>query len=119
MRNQRTTLEMIKIIIKYEPIYLILMIPQIIINSILPIFIIYFPKLIIDRLIADEVNYKEIFNIVIIYGLILLVIRVIQVYLQSRVSLIGERFTLKLKKEIGIISSEVDLEDVEKLVSKI
>lgn len=114
MKNQRTALDMIKIIKKYEPLYLILMIPRIIISSILPVLIVYFPKLIIDRLIADEIDYKEIFNVVIIYILILLVTRVIQVYLQSRMSFIDERFSLKLKKEIGSIASEVDLEDVEK-----
>lgn len=114
MKSQKTTLDMIKIVKRYEPLYLILMIPRIIINAILPIVLVYFPKLIIDRLIADNIEYKDIFKIVLIYALILLIMKVIQTYLQSKTSLIAERFTLKLKEEIGTISSLVDLEDVEK-----
>lgn len=114
MKNQRSTLDMIKIIRKYEPWYLIFMIPRIIINSLLPVLITYFPKLIIDKLIVDDIKFKETFNVVLIYGLILLVSRIIQVYLQNKISLLGERFTLRLKEEIGSISSEVGLEDVEK-----
>lgn len=113
MKNKTAILDILKILKKFEPLYLLLITPRLVINASLPILLVYFPKLIIEHLIIQS-SYFEIIIIIIVFVVILLTVRLIQIYLQSVANLLSERFALKLKNEIADLSTKITLEDLEK-----
>ena len=53
-RLLRTPLEIVKIIAEYEPTYFAFSVPQIIVSAFLTLAAVYFPKLIIERLMGGQ-----------------------------------------------------------------
>ena len=104
--------EIIRIILKYEPLYLLFAFPQIIFNSALPILYVYFPKIIIEQL-TDGYNYTDIIRTISVYALILLLVNVAVILLKNKSDLHGDIFAKRLKSKIGLISMDLELKDIE------
>lgn len=111
--NIAAPIEIIKIIAKHEPHYLLYAFPQIIINAVLPLLHVYFPMLIIDRLTVGSYNYVDIFTLVLIYISILLVLSLVNTILKNKSDIHATIFSSKLKNEIGKIAMRLDLKDIE------
>ena len=105
-------LEIIKIIAKHEPLYLIYALPQIILNAVLPILYVYFPKLIIEELTSGN-PYGGVARTIMIYGCILLFINITNAYLKNKSDMRAITFSSKLKNEIGKISMRLEVKDIE------
>lgn len=110
-------IEIVKIIGKYEPLYFVFALPQVILSAALPLLYVYAPKLIIEKL-ADGSPYVDIVKVIAIYAGILLVINIIKTYLGNESSLCAEKFTRKLRNEIGKITTELELKDMESAASR-
>ncbi len=104
--------DIIKIIIKFEPKYLLFALPQIIFNAVLPVLYIYFPKLIIE-LLTSSASYVDILYAIAIYVVIILFINLINTYLSNKSMLLGEDFTKTIKREIGHLVMKSQFYDVE------
>lgn len=105
-------LEIVKIIAKHEPLYLIYALPQIVLNAALPLLYVYFPKLIIEQLTNGN-PYSDIIKTIGIYGCILLLINVTNVFLQNKSDMRATVFSSKLRNEIGKMSMRLKLKDIE------
>jgi len=105
--------EIIKIIAKYEPLYLLFALPQMILNAILPLLYVYFPRLIIEQLTINENTYASVIKIISIYACILLFINLVNVFLKNKSGMRAITFSSKLKNEIGKIAMWFELKDIE------
>lgn len=105
-------LEIIKIIAKHEPLYLICALPQIALNAVLPLLYVYFPKLIIEELTSGN-PYSDTAKTIAIYGVILLLINITNIFLQNKSGMRAALFSSKLRNEIGKISMRLELKDIE------
>lgn len=105
-------IEIIKIIVKYEPLYLLFALPQVFLTSTLPILYVYFPKLIIEEL-TGGISYTNIVKTIMIYASILLIMNITKAFLSNKSNLYTEKFSNKLRFEIGKITTEVELKDIE------
>jgi ABC-type multidrug transport system fused ATPase/permease subunit len=110
-------IQIIKIIAKHEPLYLIYAFPQIILNAGLPLLYVYFPKLIIEQLTSNN-DYNDIIKTISIYVGILLFINVTNAFLKNKSGLRADLFSKGLKNEIGKISMKLELKDIESPESK-
>ena len=66
-----TPVKIVKLIFKYEYCYVIWMIPQIIINSILPLLYVYAPKLIIEKMTDGSDRMITVYTILIYVSILL------------------------------------------------
>jgi len=105
-------LEVIKVIAKNEPLYLYYVLPQIILNAILPILYIYFPRLVIEQLMSGN-PYSEVVRVIVIYICILLFVNAANLLLKYKSDIHSELFASKLKNEIGKISMDLEVKDIE------
>jgi len=105
-------LEIIRIIAKHEPLYLLYALPQIVLNAALPLLYVYFPKLIIEQLTGENF-YIDVIKTITIYGCILLFINLANVFLRNKSDMRAVTFSSKLKNEIGKISMRLELKDIE------
>lgn len=105
-------LEIIRIIAKHEPLYLICALPQIVLNAALPLLYVYFPKLIIEELTGGS-PYGDVIRTIAIYGGILLFINLANAYLKNKSGMRAITFSSRLRNEIGKISMRLELKDVE------
>ena len=105
-------IEIIKIISKHEPLYLLYALPQIVLNAALPLLYVYFPKLIIEQLTSDN-PYSSVIKTITIYGCILLFINAANVFLKNKSDMRAITFSSNLKNEIGKISMRLELKDIE------
>lgn len=104
--------EIIKIITKYEPLYLAYALPQVILTAVLPLLYVYAPKMIIEKL-TDGSPYIDVINVIAIYAGILLLINIINTIIGSKSGLCAEKFSKKLRFEIGKITMGLELKDIE------
>lgn len=104
--------EIIKIIAKYEPLYIAYALPQVILTAVLPLLYVYAPKMIIEKL-TDGSPYIDVINVIAIYTGILLLINIINTILSSKSGLYAEKFSKKLRFEIGKITMELAFKDIE------
>jgi ABC-type siderophore export system fused ATPase/permease subunit len=112
LQKFNASIDIIKIIAKYEPSYLLFALPQIIINSILPLLYVYAPKLIIEKLTNGNV-YSEVVRVILIYCGILLILNLTNQILSAKSGLAADKFTKKLRYEIGKITMSLELKDIE------
>ena len=110
-------LEIIKIIAKHEPLYLLYALPQMILNAALPLLYVYFPMLIIERLTSDY-SYGDIIKTIAIFCGVLLFINAANVFLRNKSGMRAITFSSKLKNEIGKISMRFELKDIESTKSR-
>jgi ATP-binding cassette subfamily B protein len=105
-------LGIIQIIAKYEPMYLFWSLPQIILNAVLPLLYVYAPKLIIGKL-TDGSPYKDVICVILVYCGILLILNIANKYLSGKSGFAADRFTKKLRFEIGKTVMRLDIGDME------
>ncbi len=105
-------LEIIKIIAKHEPYYLFYALPQIVLNAVLPLLYVYFPKLIIEQLTGGN-SYSNIIKTITTYVCILLFINTANIYLQNKSGMCAVTFSAKMRNEIGRIAMRLELKDIE------
>lgn len=110
--NFINSINVVSIIARYEPLYLLVIIPQIILDAILPILYVYFPKIIIQELM-NKSEYNIILDVIITYGIVLIIIKVVINYLNSYSMLLTERFSKQLKFSIGKLAMEIELKEIE------
>lgn len=108
----KSPIEIIKIIKKYEPKYLLAAIPQIFLGAILPLLYVYYPKLIIDEL-TSNVTYFVIGRTISTFGVLLLSVTLCNGYLKDKSQYHAELFIKKLKYEIGNVAMQMELSDIE------
>lgn len=109
MKKYNSTIRMIS---KTEPSFMIWMLAQIIISSMIPILTVYAPKLIIEAL-TDEKSFSDVLRIVMLYGVLLLILNFINTNFESKSKLAADRFTKKLRFEIGKITMSMELSEIE------
>lgn len=104
--------EILKIIAKHEPLYLVYAFPQVILTAVLPLLYVYMPKLIIEKL-TDGSQYSDVVRIIAIYAGILLMINIGNKVLVNKSGLYADNFSKKLRFEIGKITMRLELKDIE------
>lgn len=109
----KSPVKIIKIIGKFEPLFLFYSIPQILIKSILPLLYVYFPKVLIGYLTTANILYSKIATTIIIYVLVLLILNILNAILKNKMDLHADLFSKKIKNRIGNISMNLTLQDIE------
>lgn len=109
----KSPIEIIKIIGKFEPVFLFFSFFQIIIKATLPILYVYFPKILIDLLSSSNIKYLQIAQIIFIYSLILLILNIINSILKNRIDFHADVFSKKVKNKIGSISMQLEFQNLE------
>lgn len=105
-------LEILKQIHKYCPEYYLLFIVRVIPGTFLPLLSVYIPKLIIDGLTKDW-KYSAIARIIGLFGVILLVCRLLISFLDKKSALCTEKFSSLLSEDIGSRAMRLGLEEIE------
>lgn len=108
----KSSFDLIKIILKLEPVYLIYIVPKIIISAILPVLYVYFPKLIIEQLIMKNPFY-DVLKIIVIFVFILLVLNIVNTILNNKSKRHLDNFPKKMKLDIGKIIMELEMKEIE------
>lgn len=111
-------LGIVRIIAKYEPVYLVWSFPQILLNAALPLLYVYAPKLIIEKLTdisqcTDGSPYTDVLRVILTYCGVLLAVNIVNQYLSGKSGFAADRFTKKLRFEIGKTVMRLDIEDME------
>ena len=109
----RASFSIIKLIYKFQPLIVVYSFLSIIFKSINPLLIIYFPKIIIEKLTINTVSYSEIATTIGIYAAILIIINIFNSILKNKIDLHSDIFSKKIKNKIGNISMSLDLKDIE------
>lgn len=102
----------IKIIFDYEPRYFFYVIPEILLSGMLPLLLVYFPKLIIDAII-NQPTYIDVIKVILIYGSLLFIMNGLKITLSNRSSLYANHFSKKLQMAIGKTTMAMDLSAIE------
>jgi len=105
-----------KIIAKHEPLYMVYVLPQIIFNAALPLLYVYFPRLIIEQLTSE--NYNDVIRVITLYVCILLFINISNVFMKNKSEMHATLFSSKIRNEIGKISMDFELKDIESVESR-
>ena len=109
----RASFSIIKLIYKFQPLIVVYSFLSIIFKSINPLLIIYFPKIIIEKLTINTVSYSEIATTIGIYAAVLIIINIFNSILKNKIDLHSDIFSKKIKNKIGNISMSLDLKDIE------
>lgn len=107
-----TPWSMLRLLIKHEPLYIAYALPQTLIDAVLPLLYVYFPKLILERLTCGD-KYEATLMIIAIYGAALLALNFAVTLCKNKSDMYAERFSLKLRHEIGSIAMDMPLERIE------
>lgn len=108
----KTPIKIVKIIAEYEPLYFVFSAPQVIINALLTLVTVYFPKLIIEQLTGGQ-SYSVVLTLIIGYILMLIILNVVDVILRNKSSLRTAMFSSKIKKKVGYNSMHIELNALE------
>ena len=111
-RLLRTPLEIVKIIAEYEPTYFAFSVPQIIVSAFLTLAAVYFPKLIIERLMSGQ-SYSASLSVILGYATVLLLLKVGEVVLRNKSSLRAAMFSSKIRKKVSQNSMHTELSAIE------
>lgn len=111
-QNLIAPIKLFKMIGRYEPLYMVLMLPKILLSAVLPILYVYFPKLFIEKLTNGE-DYRTIIQTVLLYVSILLVVNMTNSVLSNKTSFLVDRFSKKLREETGRMTMSLTLEHME------
>lgn len=112
LKRMGSTLQMMRLILTYEPAYIGFALPSIVIASILPLLGVYAPKLILEKLMGGS-NYIDILRVIGLYVAALLLLRVIGKWLTGKLTLLGDRFTKKVRAGIGQRTMKLSFAEVE------
>ncbi len=112
LKRMGKTWQMLRLIRTYEPAYMGFAIPSIVIASILPLIGVYAPKLIIEKL-TDGSAYSDVLRVIGFYMGILFLLNVIGKWLTGRLTFSGDRFTKKVRAEIGERTMKLGFAEVE------
>lgn len=107
-----TPIRIVRIISHYEPIYLFLALPQIVIYAVLPLLSVHIPKQILEAL-TEMQSFENVVQIILCYGVLLLLLNIGGKLLTDQSHFAAERFTKKLRFEIGKITAHLELSDME------
>ena len=106
------SINIFRIIGKYEPLYLVFVVPSILISSLLTILYVYFPKLFIEQLTNGN-TYREIAKLILIYIGILLILNGFKAFLSNKITFCVDHFSKKLQLATGSITMSMPLADME------
>lgn len=116
MKNFRENLaasgRIVKIFAKTEPTYFGWSVPQTAVSAVLPLLYVYAPKRILERL-TDGSPYRAVFTTVLIYMAVLLALNLLNTFFSSKSRLAADRFSKKLRFDIGKMTMRMNLGDVE------
>lgn len=99
-------------IFRNEPAYLIFALPQVIVNSGLPLLHVYFPKLFIEQLTLAR-PFESVAKSIGIYIGILLITNTVNSFFSNKSSFYADRFAKKMRQRTGDITMSLTLEDME------
>ncbi len=108
----RIPFEIVGIISKIEPLYLVFSFSLIVIDTMLAVLSVYLPKYIIECL-EDRQKYTVVLFVVILYVLMLLTLRFANTFLRNKRDLKAASFSIKLKKNVGRSAMRIELKDIE------
>ncbi len=100
----KSIISVFTLIWKYEPLYFFVSILKIICNSVSTWLLIWFPKRLIEMLLTDGMVFGPLFQKIIQYTVILFFLWIVTLFLEHGETLLTQRFVLKMKKEIGLVS---------------
>lgn len=99
-------------IFRNEPAYLLFALPQVLINSGVPLLYVYFPKLFIEQLTLAR-PFESVAKSIGIYIGILLISNIVNSFLLNKSSFYADRFAKKMRQRTGDITMSLPLEDME------
>ena len=108
-----TPIKIIRIIFRYEYRYVLWMIPQIIINSILPLLYVYAPKLIIEKMTDGSERTATVYFII-SYICALLCLNVFNEIVSRKTHIYADSFAKKLRLDIGETVMSLSIMDIER-----
>lgn len=104
--------DIVKTIAKLEYKYLFYALPQIICSAALPVLYVYFPKLIIEKILERD-SYYVVLKTITLYVIVLIILNVLSVFLKNKSGLFIEEFPKKLRQKIGAATMNTQLKNVE------
>lgn len=104
--------EILRMIFHFESSYIWWSLPQIFIGPILSVLSVYAPKLILEQLTA-EYSYVNIALTISIYCGVLFLLRNINVFLSGKSRISADRFSKRLRVEVGKTTMQLNLSDIE------
>lgn len=111
-RKIKILLAILRLIAAKEPSYLIWSLPQIIINSALSLLAVYVPKRILETLTGVG-TFEKTVQVILFYGILLLLLKMINSYLSNRSNLAAAKFASETRFEIGRITMQLEMKDIE------
>ena len=105
--------KIIKIIFKFEPIFVIFSFIQIFIKIALPFLNVYFPKLFIELLLNQSIEYFDVAKYILFYAAILIILNVLNSIITNRLNLHADIFAKKIKNKIGNVAMNLKYQDIE------
>jgi ABC-type bacteriocin/lantibiotic exporters, contain an N-terminal double-glycine peptidase domain len=112
MNKLKDAVNIIKFIYKSEPLYVIMSFPQVLFRTFLTLINIYFPKLIIEAITA-RTGFTDVFRVVVIYISLLIISNLADILLKNRCKYYLEKLTNNFQMNIGKISMETELKNIE------
>ena len=104
--------KIIKIIFKFEPIFVIFSFIQIFIKIALPFLNVYFPKLFIELLLNQSIEYFDVAKYILFYAAILIILNVLNSIITNRLNLHADIFAKKIKNKIGNVAMNLKYQDI-------
>lgn len=111
-RKIRILFAILRLIAEKEPSYLLWSVPQIVTGSVLSLLAVYVPKRILETLTGNRA-FGETVQVILFYSVILLFLKIMNSYLSNRSNLSAERFAAKLRFEIGRMTMQLEMKDIE------
>ena len=109
----KSPIEIIKLICKFEPLFVILSIFQIMIKASLPLLYVYFPKIFIELLTSQNIEYIKIAKTIFVYALILVFLNIFNLFFKNKIDFHADIFAKKVKNRIGNLSMQLKYQDIE------
>ena len=110
--NPAASSQIFRILYRYEPMYLLWSALLIVTTSLLPLLYVYAPKFILEAL-TNKQPFSYTLNLVLLYGIVLLILNAIKTILENRQTLSSARFTQKIYREVGNVTMSVELSFLE------
>lgn len=111
-RKIRILFAILRLIAEKEPSYLLWSVPQIMTGSVLSLLAVYVPKRILETLTGNRA-FGETVQVILFYSVILLFLKIMNSYLSNRSNLSAGRFAAKLRFEIGRMTMQLEMKDIE------
>jgi len=102
----------LRLILEKEPSYPLWSLPQLVTSSILPLLAVYVPKRILEALTGSS-TFGETARVILFYSVLLLLLKIPDHIFLNRSMLAAERFAANLRFEIGRMTMQLEMKDVE------